>query len=80
MSKFIPPPNSNTGMTRVECFYNYSNSVNNPSIANVESIRPDNSKLDDRDKDKKLSQVGENLIKPKGQPFPSFIPNPNIKK
>ena len=55
MSKFgIPPPNSNTGMTRVECFYNYSNSVN-PSITNGETIKPDSSKLDGRDKDKKLS-------------------------
>ena len=42
----VAPPNSNTGMTRVECFYNYSNSVNNPSIANGETIKPDSSKLD----------------------------------
>ena len=71
MSKFgVPPPNSNTGMTRVEFFYNYSNSVNNPSIANVDLIKPDG-----RDKEKKLSQVGENLIKPV-----SYIPNPSMKK
>ena len=61
----IPPPNSNTGMTRIECFYNYSNSGNHSL---VEATKPgsDNAKLEARSRDKKLAPFGETLIKTGG--------------